>query len=164
MSVREAIRAVAGVAAALLLCAPTWAFAQKPRAELPTYELGEQWFRSDGVFELTRMEADRYVFTAPNNRELHLAKDLVWLRVYVSGYWVEIEQQAVLKWPLEVGKWGVSNVKWRWHGFPTGSPARVQWEVKAYEDVRVGGKTYKAFRVDWEVRHQFGPCANVGKR
>jgi len=40
----------------------------------------------------------------------------------------------------------------------------VQWEVKAYEDVRVGGKTYKAFRVDWEVRHQFGPCANVGKR
>ncbi len=164
MSVREAIRAVAGVAAALLLCAPTWAFAQKPRAELPTYELGEQWFRSDGVFELTRIEADRYVFTAPNNRELHLAKDLVWLRVYVSGYWVEIEQQAVLKWPLEVGKWGVSNVKWRWHGFPTGSPARVQWEVKAYEDVRVGGKTYKAFRVDWEVRHQFGPCANVGKR
>src|SRR3989449_321880 len=164
VSVREAVRAVAGVAAALLLCAPAWAFAQKPRAELPTYELGEQWFRSDGVFELTRIEADRYVFTAPNNRELHLAKDLVWLRVYVSGYWVEIEQQAVLKWPLEVGKWGVSNVKWRWHGFPTGSPARVQWEVKAYEDVRVGGKTYKAFRVDWEVRHQFGPCANVGKR
>jgi len=75
VSVREAIRAVAGVAAALLLCAPTWAFAQKPRAELPTYELGEQWFRSDGVFELTRIEADRYVFTAPDNREKYTVSD-----------------------------------------------------------------------------------------
>src|SRR2546422_10389121 len=164
VSVREAIRAVAGVAAALLLCAPTWAFAQKPRAELPTYELGEQWFRSDGVFELTRIEADRYVFTAPRSREVHLAKDLAWIRTFVNGYWAELEQPVPLKWPLEVGKWGSQSVKWKWHGYPVGSPARLQWEVNAYEDVSVGGKTYKAFRVDWEVRHQFGPCANIGKR
>jgi len=164
VSGREAIRAVVGIAAALLLCAPAGAFAQKPRAELPAYELGEQWFRSDGLFELTRIEPDRYVFTASNNREVHLARDLAWLKLSVSGYWVELDQYVPLKWPLEVGKWGSGNVKWRWYGYPVGSPARLQWEVKAFEDVSVGGKTYKAFRVDWEVRHQFGQCANIGKR
>ena len=164
MRARKTIGAVVGVVAAVLLCAPASVVAQKPRAELPTYELGEQWFRSDGLFELTRVEADRYVFTAPGSREVQLAKDLAWIRTFANGYWVELEQPVPLKWPLEVGKWGAQNVKWRWHGYPVGSPARLQWEVKAFEDVNVGGKTYKAFRVDWEVRHQFGPCANLGKR
>ena len=66
MTARKTIGVVVALLAAVLLGAPAGALAQKPRAELPTYELGEQWFRSDGVFELTRIEADRYVFTSPN--------------------------------------------------------------------------------------------------
>jgi uncharacterized caspase-like protein len=61
-----------------------------------------------------------------------------------------------LKWPLEVGKWGSLTTSWKWHGNPQGVPARVQWEVKAYEDLKIGGKTYKTFRVEWEVRHTSG--------
>jgi uncharacterized caspase-like protein len=160
--VQKTISGLVGVVAAVLLCAPPGAHAQKPRAELPTYELGEQWFRSDGVFELTRIEADRYVFTAPNGREVHLAKDLAPLKLDNNGYWVEMEQPVPLRWPLEVGKWGSQTVRWKWWGGPTGGPSRLQWEVKAYEDVRAGGKTYKAFRVEWEVRHPSGPCQNVG--
>ncbi|HEV8475058.1 MAG TPA: caspase family protein [Methylomirabilota bacterium] len=153
--------AVAGILAAALC--PATVHAQKPRAELPTYELGDQWFRSDGVFELTRIEEDRYVFTSSNNREVHLAKDLAPLKTYTSGYWVELDPPFRLKWPLEVGKWGSSTTKWKWHGYPAGGEARLQWEVKAYEDVSVGGKTYKAFRVEWEVRHKHGPYSTVAK-
>ncbi len=44
----------------LLLLCPRSAPAQpKPRAERPTYALGEEWIRSDGVFELIRVEKDR---------------------------------------------------------------------------------------------------------
>jgi uncharacterized caspase-like protein len=152
---------VVAVLAAALLGVPPGASAQKPRAELPTYELGEQWFRSDGVFELTRVEPDRYVFTAPNGREVHLAKDLAPIKTFNNGYYVEIESPFQLKWPLEVGKWGAQTTRWKWHSFPQGgpTPSRMQWEVKAYEDVSVGGRAYKAFRVEWEVRHPGGKRA-----
>jgi len=56
VSARKTIGVVVGVIVAALLCAPAGASAQKPRAELPTYEFGEQWFRSDGLFELTRID------------------------------------------------------------------------------------------------------------
>jgi hypothetical protein len=148
--------AVAGILAAGLF--PGTTLAQKPRAELPTYELGDQWFRTDGVFELTRIESDRYVFTSSGGKEIQLSRDLAPLKAYSDGYWVEIESPFQLKWPLEVGKWGVQNTNWKWYGFPNGArqPSRMSWEVKAYEDVSVGGKNYKAFRVEWEVRHPNG--------
>ena len=38
-----------------LVAAPPGA-AQKPRAERPTYELGEQWVLSDGVYDLIRVD------------------------------------------------------------------------------------------------------------
>jgi hypothetical protein len=76
---RTALGGLVGVILAALLCAPS-ARAQNPRAELPTCALGEQWFRSDGGFELTGVDADRYVFTASGGREVHLAKDLAPLR------------------------------------------------------------------------------------
>ncbi|HEV8584907.1 MAG TPA: caspase family protein [Methylomirabilota bacterium] len=153
MTARKTIGMVVPLLAAALLGSSTDALAQKPRAELPAYELGEQWRRSDGVFELTRVEADRYVFTAASNREVHLGKDLAPIKNYNNGYWIEMSPPMTLKWPLEVGKWGSSSTTWKWHGQPLGNPARLQWEVKAYEEIRVGGKPLNAFRVEWEVRY-----------
>ncbi len=41
-----------------------------PRAERPTYTQGDRWIRSDGVFELIRVENDLYVFVAERGSEL----------------------------------------------------------------------------------------------
>jgi len=34
--------------------------ASGPRAERPTYQLGDRWVRDDGLYELIRIEDDRY--------------------------------------------------------------------------------------------------------
>ncbi len=47
---------------AVVVC-PGPAPAQTPRAERPTFTLGEKWIRSDGLFELIRVEKDLYVFS-----------------------------------------------------------------------------------------------------
>jgi len=138
--------------AALVVACPEAAVAQKPRAELPTYEMGDQWFRSDGVFELIRIEANRYVFSAPG-KEIHLTKDLAIARTSNGPNWVEISPPMRLSWPLEVGKWGVTqDAKWRSHNNPSGPDVRLSWEVKAYEDVKLGSKTLKAFKVEFAAR------------
>jgi len=43
--------------------------AEPPRADLPTYALGEKWIRSDGLYELVRVEDGLYVFTSGQGRE-----------------------------------------------------------------------------------------------
>jgi len=35
----------------------------QPRVEWPTYQLGDRWVRSDGAWDLVRVEDDRYVFS-----------------------------------------------------------------------------------------------------
>src|SRR6266850_607256 len=42
------------------------------RAERPTYTVGEKWIRSDGVYELIRIEDGRYIFAADVDRQIHL--------------------------------------------------------------------------------------------
>ena len=46
-----------------------------PRAERPTYTIGEKWIRSDGAYELIRIDNDRYIFSAGPDREIHLTKE-----------------------------------------------------------------------------------------
>jgi hypothetical protein len=43
-----------------------------PRAERPTYTVGDEWIRGDGVYELIRIEDGRYIFAAGVGRQLHL--------------------------------------------------------------------------------------------
>ena len=38
--------------------------ADAPPAERPTYTVGDRWIRTDGAYDLVRIENDRYVFTA----------------------------------------------------------------------------------------------------
>ena len=141
---RCAVVLLAGLA---LLSSPTPTAAQTPRAERPTYAVGEKWIRSDGVYDLIRIEKDLYIFAAVGGREIHLTKDLTVAKVRRGQEFMEFDPPPTLGWPLEVGKegWGVRSTMWR----SSGVSARVSayWEVEAYEDVHVAAGTFKAFKI-----------------
>jgi hypothetical protein len=152
MSLLSSARAVPGFAPlvllAVLLCPGPAAAQPKPRAERPTYSLGEKWIRSDGVFELIRVEKERYVFSARPRWEIHLTKNLGIARVQRGDEVFEFAHPIDFKWPLEVGQTGSQNTTWqtpstsgRWF------PLAIAWNVAGYEDVKVYGGTFKAFRI-----------------
>jgi hypothetical protein len=145
-----------------LLSSSTLVEAQKPRAERPTYTLGERWIRSDGVYELIRIEDGRYIFAAGVDRQIHLTQDLMVAKVQ-KGQWVmEFMPPPKLPWPLEVGKWGTSSGSWRIPAQPEGGEVSFTWSVQAYEDVQVAAGRFKAFRIslaieaDTATRRQYG--------
>ena len=129
---------------------PAPVFAQpKPRAERPTYVLGEKWIRNDGLYELIRIEKDQYIFSARPHWEIHLSKDLGIQRVQRGDNRFEFAHPLDLKWPLEVGKSGSHNTTWQ---TPTTSGRwpliAISWKVASYEDVQVFAGTFKAFRIE----------------
>src|SRR5260370_1789047 len=111
--------------------------ASGPQAERPIYTLGDRWIRSDGVFELIRVQDDAYVFASDGGTEIHLTKTLGLAKV-VSGHnpvW-GFEPAPQLAWPLAVGKRGSSRGTLMPYAGRT-IPADLQWTVVAYEYVRV---------------------------
>jgi hypothetical protein len=137
--VRRILWLLAGVAICVCLSPPAVSASDqpKPRAERPTYTLGEKWIRDDGAYELIRIEGDRYIFSAGPGKEIHLSKDLGLAKTKDE----EFDPPLPLVWPLEVGKWARSDVK-------VGSELmRCIWSVDAYEDLRVPAGTFKAFRI-----------------
>src|SRR5690242_13224715 len=52
----------------VLLLAGASAWAQAPKAERPTYAIGDKWIRCDGAYDLIRIENGRYVFAADGGR------------------------------------------------------------------------------------------------
>ncbi len=64
---------------------PSSALAQKSKAERPVYTVGEKWIRSDGVYDLIRIEGDRYVFAAEGGHEVRLTKDLAIAKIVRAG-------------------------------------------------------------------------------
>ncbi|MBI4609582.1 MAG: caspase family protein [Candidatus Rokubacteria bacterium] len=135
------------LAAVILLVSSVPADAEKPRAERPTYALGERWMRSDGVYDLVRIENDRYIFAAGPRREIHLSKDLMLAKIQKGESTFEFDPPPRLAWPLEVGKWGVTQGRMLTPRSPGGFPASFTWKVEAYEDVSVIAGTFKAFRI-----------------
>ncbi|MBI4635416.1 MAG: caspase family protein [Candidatus Rokubacteria bacterium] len=144
--------ALALVALVGLLVPGPLAWAQKPRAERPTYTIGEKWVRNDGSYELIRIEKDLYIFSAGPGQEIHLTKDLAIAKV-VKGREVLIEFDSPPKfgWPLEVGKWGVGTGAVRPQGSLASVVVRFAWKVVAYEDVQVAGGTFKTFQISIDV-------------
>ena len=62
--------------------------APPPRAERPVYAVGDRWIRSDGVYDLIRIEDDRYVFSAGPDREVQLTRELGLAKVVrVTSAW-----------------------------------------------------------------------------
>jgi hypothetical protein len=118
-----------------------------PRAERPTYTLGDKWIRDDGVYDLIRIEKDRYIFASAAGREIYLTKDLVVARVQKGPLFMEFFPPPQYAWPLEVGKWGTSRLTWRHAWGPDTHGARFTWKVEAYEDVYTTAGRFKAFRI-----------------
>ena len=146
------------VPALALLLGAVPALAQKPRAERPIYAVGEQWLLKDGVYDLIRVEKDRYVFAAGAGRQIHLTKTLALVSVQRDRIWEwDISPAPEISWPLDVGKWGVLyRATLRNRDNPNGVPVRVTWEVKAYEDVDVAGTRLKAFQILYAVNIDTG--------
>ena len=131
----------AGLGPASVSAAP----APPPRAERPTYTLGEKWIRDDGVYELIRIENDRYIFSAGLGQETHLSKDLGLARVQKGGIVTVLAPPLPLVWPLRVGDWG------KIEGRMGTTPSRITWGVDAYEDIQVAAGRFKAFRITYVI-------------
>jgi Caspase domain len=142
---------------ALLLLAPA-AGAQKPRLERPTYAVGDVWVLSDGTYRMTRLAKDAYVFTAADDREIWLTRDLGITFVRRGAERVEMQTVPRLTWPLEVGKTGAGRSIVRVETIDI--EVYTTWRVEAAERVTVAGGTFDALRVrykfDPEIPGQFG--------
>jgi hypothetical protein len=126
---------------------------QGPQAERPTYTLGEKWIRSDGEYELIRIENNRYVFSAGAGREIELTKDLAIARMSRGKDAMSFDPPPKLAWPLAVGKSGYDQVTWYRSWNISGShTVAFTWKVEAYEDVQTLAGTFKAFRIVESLR------------
>ncbi|MEX2222748.1 MAG: hypothetical protein WEG40_13205, partial [Candidatus Rokuibacteriota bacterium] len=125
------------------------AWAQAPRADRPTYTVGDKWIRSDGAYDLIRIENGRYVFAADGGREIHLTRDLGIAKIVRGGQvLLELEPAPGLAWPLQVGQSGVAWLTLKSLDPQFGqSVVRLTWKVDAYQDVRVPAGVFKAFRI-----------------
>ena len=125
-----------------------------PRAERPTYTLGERWIRTDDVYELIRIEEDRYIFSGPSRSEIHLTKNLGLAKSIQGPRVWEFDPPPDLTWPLEVGKWGVTTGTWRSPRGGVRPSTRLTWSVDAYEEVEIAGATLKTFRITTQIEPQ----------
>ena len=130
--------------------------ADAPRAERPVYHVGDKWLRTDGAWELTRIDKDVYVFSAGADKEFQLTKDLGVAKIVLGGRTeLEIDPPPKLSWPLEVGKWGVGRALWRSApprpllGF-TGA-INVSWQVELSEDLATAGGTFRTLRISQKI-------------
>jgi uncharacterized caspase-like protein len=154
---RPALVRALRLAALLLLagCAaagPRAAGETGPRAELPTLRVGERWIRSDGIYDLVRIEGDQYVFSAGPNREFRLTRSLGLARVQRGSSFQVYEPPIELRWPLVVGAGGHVTGRRRTHLGPGGHDVTVTWRVEAHESVRVAGVDTMAFRLHYRVQ------------
>ncbi len=131
-----------------------------PRAERPTYTQGDRWIRSDGVFELIRVENDLYVFAAEQDSELHLTRDLAIAKMVFNRTTVwQFTPAPRLDWPLAVGRQGATRGEIK---FSVGAviPGELRWTVDAHEDVEVPAGKFKAFRIAFTA-HSLAPTSNI---
>src|SRR5262245_4617933 len=103
----------------------------------------------DGIYELTKIEKDRYVWTSKPGRQIHLTRDLALASVLKDRVWEwDVTPTPALSWPLETGKWGViQRATLRMRSQSSGIPVRLEWRVNAADDVRVVGGVFRAFPV-----------------
>jgi hypothetical protein len=116
-----------------------------PAAERPVFRIGDQWIRSDDVYEMIRTDGDSYIFANGRGHEWSLSKDLTIAGASGRLGWVRFEPPPRLHWPLRVGRTTTSVGIWKWHA---GSIGVTYWtKVEAQEDVSLPFGTVKAFRI-----------------
>jgi hypothetical protein len=161
--------AVCVATAPVLRASPRASAADPPRAERPVYRVGDKWIRTDGIYVLVRVDKDTYVFSAGGGKEIHLSKDLGITKIVLEGRTeLDLEPPANPKWPLEVGKWGVTRTLWR------STPPRplanftgtitVTWQVEAHEEVATAAGTFRAFRITQKFETVQGWSSGSGQQ
>jgi hypothetical protein len=159
--VLSAVLALGGCAAASLP-SPS---ATGPAADRPQYQLGAQWIRTDGIYELVRIEGDRYIFSSSQGGETHLTRNLGLAEIAgirrVTGSW-ELDPPFQLSWPLQVGKTGKQAGVFRTSTVPGDWRAQTEWTVAALEDVTVPAGTFKAYRIAVTLRAEHGSSSGGG--
>src|SRR5258705_489867 len=154
------------IAGLLVLSAAHSAGAQAPKADRPTYAVGDKWIRRDGAYDLIRIENGRYIFAADGGREVHLTRDLGVAKIVRGGQvLLELEPPPGLTWPLEVGESGVSCLTLNSIAPQFGqSVARLTWKVDASQDVRVPAGVFKAFRIAQVLEPRFLAASPQSRR
>ncbi len=161
---RDEMNRVRGILSVLLLlvlggCASVspYPMDEESRAERPTYTLGDKWIRSDGEYELIRIENNRYVFSAGAGREIELTRDLAIASVRRDKNVMSFDPPPRLTWPMKVGENGYDALVW-YRSWTPGASLRVRfiWKVEAYEDVQTHAGTFKAFRIAQTLRWRSG--------
>jgi hypothetical protein len=123
-----------------------------PRAERPTYTLGEKWILNDGIYELIRIENDRYIFSAGPGQEIQLTKDLAIAKVQKGNQLIiGFDPPPALSWPLEVGKFGTRAGVSRSIVYPQGLHTTFLWSVDAYEEFVLPVGSVRAFRITYNM-------------
>jgi hypothetical protein len=147
---------VAALVALLTSAVAAVAAPDKARVERPVYQVGDKWVRTDGAYELVRIDKDVYVFATGTGKEFHLTRDLAITRIVLDGRAeFDVDSPPKLSWPLEVGKWGVGRAFWR--AAPpralvsfTGS-INMTWQVDRAEDVVTGAGTFRTLRINQKI-------------
>src|SRR3989338_7387266 len=136
-----------------LLASSAPALAQTPRAERPTYAIGDKSIRPGGVFELIRIENDIYVFSSDGGREYHLNRDLGLVKSVGPLGLLQFDPSLPIECPLTVGKKGSRQINWETLQSGGPRPIYVEWEVESYEDAQVPAGSFKAFKIhySWQV-------------
>jgi hypothetical protein len=131
-----------------------------PGVERPTYNLGDRWIRSDGIFEVIRVDSDGYLFSKSPRDQILLTRDLVIASHRFQGGMFEFTPPPRIPWPLQVGAKGSTAGILR---TPYGQVASVtvDWEVAAFEPVEVPAGKFQAFRVVF--RHGVIESSNFGR-
>src|SRR6185369_16241631 len=143
----KTLRALAALS--LLLAVAGLAEAQ-PRAERPTWQGGDRWVRSDGVWDLVRIENDQYVFASGPGAELRFTKNLAPVKSVRGQRGFTLDPPVDLQWPLKVGYVATAEVRWITFGCPTNCTRRITLSVEKIETVTVPAGTFKAFRISME--------------
>lgn len=118
-------------------------------ADQPDVRVGDRWIRSDGVFEVVRMEGNKIEYALGSGRRWHGLVSGELERISERGATM-IEYQPplpVLRWPLKVGS------RWRYEGrfdnrlLGTSGPFENAYEVVAFEEVVTPAGTFEAFKI-----------------
>jgi hypothetical protein len=112
------------------------AAAQAPRADRPTYAIGDKWVRDDATYDLVRIDKDVYVFSARRSkREVHLTRDLAIARVMLNrSSGLAFDPPLGFRWPLEAGAKGQMRLIVDSLGRGQAVPASASWTVEQYQD------------------------------
>lgn len=119
----------------------------------PTYRVGDKWIRSDGAYELKRIDKDVYVFEASKGNEIRLTNNLEIQTVMRDGrVEFDLDSGLRLKWPLESGQISPYLSVWRGTGLQTpegniGSDIRLSARIEAESRVSVPAGTFRAYRI-----------------